>query len=129
MAWRLEWSPRFEATFKKLKKQHRNECLNAVDNLDTYFQALAEGAKPAQLSPQGFVHNEREGAYAVDQTMQRDKSKPRRRVNTEVRLYVYPDEAAEVLYVIQIGGKGSQSRDVNEVHEFVRDIKADSEEK
>jgi len=60
--------------------------------------------------------------------MQRDKSKPRRRVNAEVRLYVYPDESADVLYVILIGGKGSQSRDVNEVHEFVREIKADSEE-
>lgn len=40
MAWRFERAPRFASTFKKLSKKHRNECLNTVDNLDTYIEAL-----------------------------------------------------------------------------------------
>jgi hypothetical protein len=125
MAWRFERSPRFERTFKRVHKKHKNECLNALDNLDTYHKALQEGAKPAQLSSLGFVHNEGEGAYAVDQRSGRDDDS--RKVSAEIRLYFFPDDTEEALHVILIAGKDSQSRDVNEVHKFIRQIKAERE--
>ncbi|MDA0922038.1 MAG: hypothetical protein O2945_23485, partial [Planctomycetota bacterium] len=118
MEWTLERGTRFESTLKRLIKKRRNECVNALDNLAKYTQALNEGAKPAQISLLGFVHNEREGAYAVDQT-------GKLKSNAPVRLYVYPDEADHVLHVIQIGDKSSQKRDVNEVHDYVRKIRAE----
>ena len=127
MAWVFERASRFEVTFKRLYKRHRNECLNALDNLDLYVKSLQEGAKPSQLSSQGFVHNEGEGAYAVDQRSGRDDTKKPRKVNAQVRLYFYPDESTATVHVILIGDKGSQSRDVKEVHQYVRGIKSASE--
>lgn len=129
MGWRFERAARFETTFKKLHKKHRNECLNALDNLGTYFKALQEGAKPTQLSSLGFVRNEGEGAFAVDQRSGRDDASTPRKVTALVRLYFFPDDDAEVFHVLLIGDKKSQKRDVNEVHKYVRQVKADREKR
>ena len=113
----------FENAAKKMLKRHRNECLNALDNLDTYKERLDGGATPLQLVRLlAFARNEKEDAYAIDQTGDRP-------TNTEIRLYVFPDEATSELHVVLIGDKQSQQRDVNEVHDFIRDIKKTREKK
>ena len=126
MEWSIQRTTRFDNRYKKLAKKHRNECQNTFTNLYRYFQGLREGGKPAQLSVHSFVHNEGEGTYALDQSGEL-------KTTTAIRLYIFPDEMTKVLRLVTIGEKNTQSRDVNEVHQFVRAIKsglrgADNEE-
>ena len=61
MEWSIQRTTRFDNRYKKLAKKHRNECQNALDNFNRYFEGLREGGKPAQLSVHSFVHNEAKG--------------------------------------------------------------------
>ena len=117
MEWSLQRTTRFNNRYKKLLKKHRAECHNAANNLNKYLQGLREGGKPAQLSVHGFVHNEGEGAYALDQSGDL-------KTTAAIRLYVFPDELTQVLHVLTIGDKSTQGRDVNDVHQWVRAIKS-----
>ena len=40
----------------------------------------------------------------------------------ETRLYTYADDATKVLYLILIGDKGSQTKDIQACREFVREL-------
>lgn len=113
--WTVERSHRFGRRVKKLEKRHRREVAATLDNLDTYLQSLDQGIKPMQLVKHSFVHNEQMGIHAVDQSPLHKGSKP-------LRLYVYPDEATETVHVITFGGKDTQSADVNESCEYVRQL-------
>ena len=66
MAWKIEKSGFFESRFKRFQKKHRDEALTVLNNLDSYFKALNEGANPLQIKA-GFIHNEPEGIKAIDQ--------------------------------------------------------------
>jgi hypothetical protein len=44
MSWRSLRDPKFEKRLGELAKKYRNECMNAILNLNAYMEALNEGA-------------------------------------------------------------------------------------
>jgi len=116
--WKLESHSDFEKRLKKFLKKHRQETLNALDNLNAYHTALQQGLKPQQII-RGFIHHEGMGIRALDQS---GPGKPRK----ALRLYIYPDENSQILYVLTLGDKSSQSEDIRHTTEFVESVRKDA---
>ena len=110
----------------ELKKQlnrwpnkHKRELGAMLANLKTVYLALRSGASVESLQF-GFVHTEPGGVLALDQKGGGAGLK-------QTRLYVYPQKSAQVVHVITIGDKASQSADVAYAKAFVDGVKADEE--
>jgi hypothetical protein len=104
---------------RKWAKKRWRELSAAEINLETYRIALATGVKPLQIK-YGFIHPEGNGVVAIDQHGH-GKSL------AETRLYVYPDTETDademVLYLLTIGDKNTQARDIQFCKEFVASLK------
>lgn len=107
----------FERRKRKFQKRHRQETLNALDNVAAFKGALESGLKPQQII-RGFIHNEQHGVLAMDESGPKNPKKV-------VRVYVYPDEPKCELHVITIGDKDSQTEDVKYCHEYVDSVLAE----
>lgn len=102
--WELKRYAEFEQRLKKVIKHNRNEVTNALANLNSYFESLNLGLKPPQII-RGYVHSEPKGIAALDQSGPLKTSKV-------IRLYVYADEDTQILHILTLGDKGSQSDDI-----------------
>lgn len=106
----------FERKLKRYVKDRPNEMVFVLRNLNTYETALREGVNPIQiLAGYRFVHNERTGIYAVDQ-------KGAAKNATQIRLYVYPHMPTKTLYLLTVGDKSSQQRDIGDCRQMISDI-------
>ena len=84
-------------------------------NLQSYLQSLS--ASPTSLNVKhGFIHPEPSGIKAIDQ-------KGGEGSLMETRLYVYPEDEAQVLHVLSIGTKQDQGRDIQECIEYVKSLR------
>ena len=59
-----------------------------------------------------FFRSEGKGLYRIGQ----------RKGDHETRLYVYPDQENEIIYILSIGDKNTQQRDINECKKKIRKI-------
>jgi hypothetical protein len=84
-------------------------------NLDRVLGILREGRKIGSFQI-GFFRPEGEGVFRIGQT-----GVPSAK---ESRLYVYPNEQNHTRYVLSIGIKDGQSRDIGEAKTIVREIKS-----
>lgn len=109
--WVLEESPLFASRFRRYQKKHPNETAAVMNNLDTYVRTLNAGVKPTLIQA-SFIHREPQGVIAIDQKGTRGS--PR-----QTRLYVYAFEIANTLYLITIGDKNSQKRDIEDCRHFI----------
>ncbi|NTU73937.1 hypothetical protein HGB07_07325, partial [Candidatus Roizmanbacteria bacterium] len=68
----------------------------------------------------GFIHHEPNGVKAIDQkgAIKKGMGKPK-----EARLYTFPDTDAYILYLITVGDKNSQTTDIRDCTQFVKDLK------
>jgi hypothetical protein len=112
--WILEESPFFASRFRKYQKKHSNETAAVLNNLDTYVRTLNMGVKP-ELIQASFIHREPQGVVAIDQ--KGVKGSPR-----QTRLYVYALVASTALYLITIGDKNSQKRDIQDCRQYVTSL-------
>jgi len=119
--WSIARSENVHRRLKRFQKKHRRELANAFDNLDTFFKCLQAGAEPAQIQ-RGFVHPEPSGILAIDQKGSGAHLK-------QVRLYIYPDEQTETLYVVTLGDKASQEGDIRFCKAFVEGIRTKKDAK
>lgn len=99
---------------KKWPKKYKRELLATHNNLDTFVKALNAGACPIQAKF-GFVHAEPAGVLAIDQKGGGQGLK-------ETRLYIFPDVTERVVYLLTMGDKSSQSKDIANCTEFVEDL-------
>ncbi len=88
-----------------------------LDNLETYYDVLKDGKDPLQIKF-GFIHHEPRGIKAIDQKGVIKKFKLK-----ETRLYIFADNLEQILYVLSIGDKHSQKRDIKEAVKTVDKIK------
>src|SRR5262245_11292227 len=102
--WTLLPSDDYNRRFKWYEKKRRRELQAILYNLDTFFKALAAGAKPQQVRA-GFVHPEPHGVLAILEKGGGGNLRP-------TRLYVFPDEDEQVLHLLTIGDKQSQGADI-----------------
>jgi hypothetical protein len=101
-----------------LWKKHPNETIAMMNNLDTYVRALKAGVKPVMIQA-GFIHKEPHGVIAIDQ--KGTHGSPR-----QTRLYVYAFEEKNTLYLITIGDKNSQKRDVEDCRNFMKSLRKET---
>lgn len=119
MSWRSLRDAKFEKRVGELVKKYRCEAMNAVLNLNAYMGALNEGANPTDLVKEPYVHNERDGVYALDQRGPVPKAK------AQIRLYVWPDTdepldegQSRTVHVITMGTKDTQKQDIIDSKDF-----------
>lgn len=118
--WTLQPTDEYQRRHKRYEKKHRRELQAVSDNLDTFLQSLNEGAKPHPLRF-GFLHAEPHGVVAIDQ-------KGGGANLAQTRLYVFPDEHQEVLHVLTLGDKRTQSEDIKYCSSFVLALRAQTQE-
>jgi hypothetical protein len=102
--WVIQTTPEYLARNKRYEKKHWRELAAVLDNLDTFLKTLQNGVKPRQVKF-GFIHPEPQGVIAIDQKGGGPNL-------AQTRLYVYHDEEHEVLYLLTLGDKQTQSIDV-----------------
>lgn len=118
--WHLRPSKEYEKKASKWPKKHRRELAAVHANLDTFLQSLRAGGKVQQLWF-GFLHAEPSGVKAIDQKGGGSGLK-------QTRLYVYADEATQIIHLITLGGKDSQDNDVRTCTDFVDSLRNEDEQ-
>ncbi|MDD5044059.1 MAG: hypothetical protein PHH69_05675 [Candidatus Omnitrophica bacterium] len=113
--WKMEPTEKYICKHEDYEKKHPQELVAMEDNLDAYFKALSNGINPLQIGG-GFIHNEREGIWAIDQKGGRRKIKLQ-----QARLYIYPDILTKTLFLLTIGDKQTQRKqDIPFCREYVK---------
>lgn len=112
--WELEDTARYRTRFKKYEKNHPRELDAVLDNLQRFFSLINSGTSPLMVRV-GFIHRVPNGIRAIDQ-----KGGPGL---AETRLYVYGDTKTNILYLLCIGGKKGQNKDIQYSKKEVARIK------
>ena len=115
--WNVEPTDDYQRDHRRWEKKHREELSAVLSNLEKFFSALNEGAKPRNIKA-GFVHPEPSGVLALDQTGAKRKLKVS-------RLYIFPDEGSKTLHLLRLGDKQSQPDDIQECVGFVLSLRKD----
>jgi putative component of toxin-antitoxin plasmid stabilization module len=98
----------------KCVAKHPRETASVNDNLRRVFEQLRSGKRLASFKF-GFFRSEGDGLYRIGQT-----GVPGAR---ETRLYIFPDEASSTVFVLGMGDKDMQQRDIKHAKEMIRDIR------
>jgi putative component of toxin-antitoxin plasmid stabilization module len=99
--------------FSKFNKNHPSEYKSIFANLDKIAGLLDSGNKIGAFNV-GFFRSEGSGVYRIGQTGVAHAK--------ESRLYVFPDSEAQIMYLLVIGDKDSQERDLSQANELVQKI-------
>jgi len=106
-AWTIDISHASPRAFEDYEKRHRREFDACFNNLDKIIKFLNAGLKMGGFQV-GFLRSEGRGLYRVGQT-----GVPGARAT---RLYVYPDVHHAVMYILGIGDKDTQHKDIAAAH-------------
>jgi len=117
-AWNIYRTQNFDRDFKVYEKKHPYELVAVLRNLDTYFSALKKLGHPMQIKA-SFIHNEPDGIKALDQRGGKQKVKLQ-----QTRLYIYPSVKGSRLYLLAIGDKRSQRRDIQNCRQILRHLRS-----
>jgi hypothetical protein len=101
--WPIDLSLASKAQGRSYRKKHPREFAACFRNLDRIRQFLCENKRPNQIEV-GFFKHEGGSVYRIAQTGVPNAQ--------EIRLYVYFDEAVQVVYVLGIGDRSPQSQDI-----------------
>ena len=118
--WQIENSCASFGKFKRFARKHAREYESLFANLDKIIRILRGGNKILGFRVD-FFRSEGGGVYRIGQTAVRGSK--------ESRLYVFPDEPNRICYILSIGDKSSQSDDINEAKNIVKQIKSKSVQK
>jgi hypothetical protein len=113
--WQLEPTTQWERDKKWYDKKRPQELAAVLHNLGRYLTQLNTAPNPRAFTA-GYIHPEPLGVVAIDQRGGGANLQ-------ETRLYVFPDEAQELLHIITIGNKDEQEADIQFCREFVELIK------
>jgi len=116
--WILEESSFFASKFRRYQKKHPNETIAVMNNLDTYVRTIESGVKPTLIQA-GFIHREPLGVIAIDQKGAHSSLR-------QTRLYIYTVEVRNTIFLITIGDKNSQKRDIEDCRNFVKSLRKES---
>jgi len=117
--WVTETTDKFERKYKEYEKKHKFELQAVLVNLNKYFEALQEIGNPKVIKA-GYIHPEPMGIIAIDQKGGKKKVKLK-----ETRLYLYCGVENNIVYLITLGDKKSQSKDIEYSKSFVKKIRKD----
>src|SRR6056297_1056310 len=112
--WLLNVDHASKPNFKRFNKGHPREYRSCFANLEKVRGLLESGCKVGGFQV-GFFRPEGEGLYRIGQSKVRGAK--------ETRLYVYPSEKDKRIYILRIGTKDSQQKDIREAKRILRQIK------
>ncbi len=112
--WSLITTDKYNKMYKRYAKKNPKIINALINNLDTYFKTLNILGSPQNITSK-FIHREQSGVKAIDQSGSDEKLK-------ETRLYIYPDVEKNIIHLITIGDKGTQSEDVKSCSRYVKEI-------
>ena len=116
-SWLLFPTEQYTRDLKQYAKKHPYEYVAIAANLGTYYDTLKNVNNPLQVKS-GFIHKESDGIKAIDRKGGYKKVKP-----AETRLYIHPDVETKTLYLLKIGDKNSQKKDMRYCREHVKKIR------
>ncbi len=120
--WNIVVTDVYERKFKWFEKKRPNELKAVLDNLDTYVSTLEALGNPMQVTA-GFIHHEPCGIKAIDQ-----KGGSTVKLK-QTRLYLFAHEKNKNVYLMTIGMKDTQKKDITLCVNFVRDVTKNHEMK
>ena len=117
--WTYEPTNEYIRVRKRYAKKRPNELAVVHDNLAAYRTYLDLGTNPLNAKF-GFLHDERQGVFAVDQKANNSPSNRKKVKLAQTRFYFYPETETKTIFLLTIGDKNSQQNDVRRCHEFVK---------
>jgi hypothetical protein len=102
--WEVKVSDEYERRLKRYQKDRPRETKFVLGNLQAFLAALNAGSRSRDIRV-GFIHPEPGGVLAVTERGAGGNAVP-------LRLYVYPDDDSETLFLITMGDKRTQQGDV-----------------
>lgn len=116
MEWIIEYTDGFESRFKKHSRKYPGETARAFEHLLAYLDDLNKGINPLQMHGRG-VRREPNGSISFDESGGGSDPHP-------TRLYAFPDQENEILWVITIGDKNTQKRrDIPDCRSFIKTLR------
>ncbi len=121
--WLAQPSDEYIKRQNKLQKRYDREVLAVTGNAQRYLQALQQGTKPKQIQA-GWIHPEPHDVVAIDQRGggKKEGGSNKGRGLVEMRLYVFPQTAVEILHLITLGLKDTQPGDILYSIEYVQQL-------
>jgi hypothetical protein len=116
--WRVSPTPEFIRSSQTYEKKHPDELAAALANLLQRYLPRLNHARRHGLVQAGCLHHEGQGVIAIDQSGQARNLR-------ETRLYAYPHDESCTLYLLLIGDKAAQRRDLRNVREILRNLTLD----
>jgi hypothetical protein len=118
--WELNADNASKAQFSAFSKNHPREYASLFANLDKINGLLDSGNKIGGFHV-GFFRSEGGDVYRIGQTGVPSAQ--------ESRLYVFPDKEKRIMYVLGIGTKDTQDRDINDAKATVNRIRQSRQDK
>ena len=116
MPWNIELVDGIEGRLKRFHRKYKPSMDNAYENMHRYVEALQAGQRPMQIKGKSIHPEKIHGVYSLDQTGPGARLPP-------VRIYTYPDEQTETLWVLTVGDKASQAKvDLPRCRHFVEKL-------
>lgn len=110
--WEIEGTQQWDKDRKWYEKKRPDELAGVLKNLKRYVSQLNSSPNPKAFTA-GYMHHEPHGVVAIDQRGGGPNLQ-------ETRLYVFPNEERNVLYIITIGNKDDQPSDIQFCTQFVQ---------
>lgn len=111
--WSAEPTSQWLKDLKFWEKKHLRETAAMLNNLERYLSLLKCSPNSRSVAA-GYLHPEGAGVVAIDQKGGGPSLQ-------ESRMYTYSDDRAKVVYLITIGNKKTQPRDVKFSRKFVKE--------
>ena len=119
--WQIETTSRWEKDHKHYDKKRPDELAAVLNNLRRYL-SLLKSAKNSKCVQAGFLHGEPMGVIAIDQKGGGGNLQ-------ETRLYVYTEDAKQVVHLLAIGDKDGQHADLEYCKHFVNALRESADSK
>ena len=113
--WELAMTDSFERDQKHYRKKRPRELAAVLVNLQRYLALLKQSPNAKAVVPAGFLHAEPAGVVAIDQRGGGPGLQ-------ETRLYTFPEDKTQSLWLITIGNKAEQSDDIQFCRKFVASL-------
>ena len=113
--WSIENKYATQKKFEKFAADRPREFASLFANLDRIVRHLNGGAKVGGFQ-MGYFRSEGEGVYRIGQTAVQHAK--------ESRLYIFPSQSNQTIYILTVGTKDRQPEDINEAKAIADQIKA-----
>ena len=114
--WNIRHHPTYDRRYKEYSKKHPGILIALTENLKNLMEHL-ENDVPLHQCRFGWLHNEPKGIFAITEKGGHGKNL------APGRMYIYPDTDNRKMYLLTIGGKNKQSRDITFCSNIVNKIK------